>query len=1020
MKPLQLTVQAFGPFAGTERIDFTRLGANPLFLINGPTGAGKSAILDAICFALYGQTTGNEREAAQMRCDYADAQTITEVTLTFALGNQRYRVRRIPLQERAKTRGEGTTTQQPEAQLWRIDEGDNEALMVAKSVTDATSMVRELLGLSVEQFRQVMVLPQGKFRELLMADSKEREKIFGQLFQTHIYRRIEDSLKAQAATIRQQANEHLNQIKGILRSADVASADELEQQMKELQPLLQDSLAKKAEASHHKDQAVQQLNAAHALLKRFDQQHEARAKVAEYERKEPDIAGKQQCIQRSNDAHKIKPLYESMQAQQQRLRQCASDCERAEEQKTQSHQHWLQAQQECSQAQEQALQLEPLQQELSRLRQYQELSSEWLAACSQVEKARAAWQQSDAADKKQKARRDKLERGLAEQRQQHKDLEATLTDLGAHQLQLHEWQRQLEQRTALETLRDQYKSLAQQKSHVDDQYRQKKTQLEQAERARQHMEWQWHTGQAALLAQQLQPGEPCPVCGSRDHPQPAAGEASAALVTTEQLEQAREEEHRSRIQVQLALEAQTSAQRDLDEHQREGKKFAQQLGDLAEQPLAMVQQQTHDQQRHVEALLTQQGALTQLNQQLEMQQRLLAEAIAQGEQLEQQARADYEQRLLAQSRQEYLAEQLPEAYRHSEGLAQSINKTERALAERKNALEWAQEKLEQTRSAWDKASSNYEAQLQHWQQQKQAAVDSHHAWQQALEQSPFADVNAFLAALLDDQQVGALVQEVDQHRQGLEQHRGVAQQLEQELADTPRPDLAALEAESQRQLALYQQVDGEWRALDQRLQQLQNVQNKLTHAQATNAALDAQYALYGTLSDVANGQTGNKVSLQRFVLSVLLDDVLIQASQRLQRMSKGRYQLIRKEDRAKGNKASGLELEVDDGYTGKTRAVATLSGGEAFMAALALALGLSDVVQSYAGGVRLDTLFIDEGFGSLDPESLDLALSTLIDLQATGRTIGIISHVTELKEQMALRLDVVSSRIGSRVRMVSG
>ncbi|MDH5518888.1 MAG: SMC family ATPase, partial [Gammaproteobacteria bacterium] len=185
------------------------------------------------------------------------------------------------------------------------------------------------------------------------------------------------------------------------------------------------------------------------------------------------------------------------------------------------------------------------------------------------------------------------------------------------------------------------------------------------------------------------------------------------------------------------------------------------------------------------------------------------------------------------------------------------------------------------------------------------------------------------------------------------------------------------------------------------------------------AALDAEYAVYGTLSEVATGQTGNKISLQRFVLGVLLEDVLIQASQRLNKMTNGRYQLVRKEDRAKGNKASGLELEVEDSYTGKTRSVATLSGGESFLAALSLALGLSDVVQAYSGGIKLDTLFIDEGFGSLDQDSLDLAITTLIDLQASGRTIGIISHVTELKEQMALRVDVVSSNVGSSIRTVA-
>lgn len=176
--------------------------------------------------------------------------------------------------------------------------------------------------------------------------------------------------------------------------------------------------------------------------------------------------------------------------------------------------------------------------------------------------------------------------------------------------------------------------------------------------------------------------------------------------------------------------------------------------------------------------------------------------------------------------------------------------------------------------------------------------------------------------------------------------------------------------------------------------------------------------MVGTLADVANGNTGNKISLQRFVLSVLLDDVLLEASHRLQLMSKGRYRLLRKEERAKGNKASGLELEVEDAYTAKVRSVATLSGGESFMAALSMALGLSDVVQAYAGGIKLDTLFIDEGFGSLDQDSLELAIRTLMDLQSAGRMVGVISHVTEMKEQIASRIDILKSAEGSEIKLV--
>ena len=244
-------------------------------------------------------------------------------------------------------------------------------------------------------------------------------------------------------------------------------------------------------------------------------------------------------------------------------------------------------------------------------------------------------------------------------------------------------------------------------------------------------------------------------------------------------------------------------------------------------------------------------------------------------------------------------------------------------------------------------------------------------------------------------------------------------QLKAELTTQTAPDLTQVAQVLTDKTTEFKAADTAWRVLEERNNLLSMIKQQLTELKAQTADLHAQYAIIGTLSDVANGATGKRISLQRFVLSVLLDDVLLQASQRLTLMSKGRYRLLRRQDAIGGNAAAGLDLEVEDSYTDKSRPVATLSGGESFMAALSLALGLSDVVQSYAGGIKLDTLFIDEGFGSLDPESLDLAIKTLIDLQATGRTIGIISHVSELKEQMSLRIDVKSARDGSSINTVS-
>ncbi|MDH3327191.1 MAG: SMC family ATPase, partial [Gammaproteobacteria bacterium] len=246
-------------------------------------------------------------------------------------------------------------------------------------------------------------------------------------------------------------------------------------------------------------------------------------------------------------------------------------------------------------------------------------------------------------------------------------------------------------------------------------------------------------------------------------------------------------------------------------------------------------------------------------------------------------------------------------------------------------------------------------------------------------------------------------------------------QLEEKTAlieDKTRPDINQL-VETEKQLLVAKELtDSAYHKTQQRQHLLTTIRDKLKQSLEQQTKLESEYGVVGKLSDISNGKNPHNLSLQRFVLSVLLDDVLTEASSRLLKMSKGRYQLYRKETVGDKRTKAGLELEVEDAYTGKQRPAATLSGGESFMAALALALGLSDVVQAYAGGIRLDMLFIDEGFGSLDPESLELAINTLLDLRDSGRMVGIISHVEELKRMIDVRLDVVANREVSTTQLV--
>ena len=306
MKPLSLTMQAFGPFANTETIDFTLLGSNPLFLINGPTGSGKTSILDAICFALYGQTTSNEREGKQMRCDMAALSLPTEVVFEFALKDKRYRVTRSPDQLAPKARGEGTTNRNHTASLYEIT---NEERLITSKTAQVKIEVAELIGLNETQFRQVMVLPQGKFRELLLVSSIKREEIFGQLFQTDIYKKIELVLKDKASAISKSKDEFDNQIRGALQVAEASTEQELTEQLDVVTKLLEEvSLSEKVALEKlNKNKEAQQK--ANQLQGEFEKLQSAEKALSEHSEKSDSNAQIQQKLVIAQQASKLDVPY---------------------------------------------------------------------------------------------------------------------------------------------------------------------------------------------------------------------------------------------------------------------------------------------------------------------------------------------------------------------------------------------------------------------------------------------------------------------------------------------------------------------------------------------------------------------------------------------------------------------------------------------------------------------------------------------------------------------------------------
>lgn len=1019
MRPIHLKLQAFGPFADSENIDFTRLGLNPLFLINGPTGAGKSSILDAICFALYGQTTGAERDPAQMRCDHADPSVLTEVVLNFKLGETGYRIRRIPTQERPKSRGEGTTTQQAEAQLWQLDDSDQGALIVAKSVSDATDEIRKRIGLDVEQFRQVMVLPQGKFRDLLMADSKEREKIFGQLFQTQIYKRIEVQLYDQAKVIKQEVEQQRNQIKGILQSVDLNVEAEIDEELEQLTSELSAALLNKDRAYEQQVLAANTKENAQSLKQRFDNLSSKQEELAKKTAIEPDITVKQTKLNHALNAQKIHPVYKAHQEKAAALfklhvqiADSAKALESATEQKN-SAERLLQ------EAQTAFVEVESLNKKQLELSQYQERVKELLTAQDSQIIFEKTLETSQSNLDKQIKENDALSTEMKKNEVSLEQIAQQLEALAPKQIELETYRDKYEQRKNLEAKRIQHSQSEQQEKQLLTTFKSKKSLFETAQTQTRQLEFFWHSSQAALLAKELKIDEPCPVCGSKEHPSPAHLASDTEPVSKQEVDNARTQEDKARKAMETAKSVSDTAHLETVGIAKDVNQLIEQLAQLAEQTVSEVEQAFNNLQTSVHKLLEQQAKQKELikkNADINGQLTDMAEIIST---LEVRVQLDNEQVLTARANVEQLEKWVPEPYRNAQVLSEAIADLTTRIKKLTDAVSTAQSNYTQKSNNFASATATRDELVK---QQNALQIECKQAasvWNDALAQSAFEHIELFQQALMSDQEEKDLKYKIETYKSELAELKGGVTQLQADLAGQTMPDLEKLALELNEKIIAFKDFDSAYSKLQERHNQLKSVKIKLTKAHEKNAELDAQYRIYGTLSDVANGQTGNKISLQRFVLSVLLDDVLIQASQRLNIMSNGRYQLVRKEDRTKGNKASGLDLEVEDGYTGKNRPVATLSGGESFMAALSLALGLSDVVQSYAGGIKLDTLFIDEGFGSLDPESLDLAIKTLIDLQASGRMIGIISHVSELKEQMALRLDVMSSRNGSSIRTIS-
>ena len=926
MRPLRLTLSAFGPYAAQTTLDLEKLGKGGLYLITGDTGAGKTTIFDAITYALYDHSSSGIREGSMLRCKYADDKTPTFVELEFEVHGVRYTVRRNPEYQRPKTRGEGMTTEKADATLTYPD--DRPPVTKAKDVTAA---VQEIIGLDYNQFSQIVLIAQGQFTKLLNASTEERSRIFRKLFRTQRYAQLQERLQAEAAALNQQRtaqNAKLDSLLGGLQfSPEDPDAEALRalcaQTVPETALTLLDALTARQAAAL--EEAGTALQTTEAQLDTVQRQLGAAAQAQRLA---------QQLAARQAELAAARPALDAARAEADRHAGDAVQLDALTAQVTQAQ---------------------------SALAAYDALD----ALCRQQTEARDAARLAAAQAHKRRTQLDSLNAALAAA---ETELSA-LADADTRLLALQTHSTQLAQRgEALAKLEQRLADCQRQakRAHkAQESYRAAAAAQDEA-RARQNtLERAFLDAQAGLLAESLTEGAPCPVCGSTHHP------ARALLPHTAP----------TQAQVEAARQAAAAADRQ-----------AQTASAAAQSALAAANEAKISLRRDAETLLPERFTAPEGTVPLTFA--LMTNVLAEESASLQTAQAG----CAAQCRQ---AE--ADCRRKAQLEADRQNKTRQ-----RPALEQAAAEADRSAAAQNASADALEGQIA----ERRAAL-------------PYprrADAQAALDKLEADRRTLRTGMDTAQRRlKQAEQTVAAAKAAVDALTAQQTAAQKELPARSAEELTAQQtELTAARETLRSREKQLsaQLLPNRKTAAQYRAAAearqtLESRWQWVSALAATAGGTltSKQKIKLEAYIQMNYLDRILRYANTRLMQMTAGQYELERIGAENQRSQ-SGLDLGVIDHYNGTRRSVKTLSGGESFKASLALALGLSDEVQSSAGGIRLDTLFLDEGFGSLDEESLELAIRVLSGLTEGDRLVGIISHVGALKDRIDRQVVVHKARTG--------
>lgn len=900
MRPLQLTISAFGPYAGKVELDMEKLGTSGLYLITGDTGAGKTMIFDAITFALYGSPSGTSRDASMLRSKYADASTPTEVTMTFSHGGKTYKIKRNPEYERPAKRGTGTVKQTANAELICPDG------TTYSKVREVDKKIQEILGIDRNQFSQIVMLAQGDFMKLLFADTKQRQEIFRELFQTKYYQALQNRIKSDAKNVygacmdaKKSISQYISEIQCEPSSiyspqVELAKSDRLSiEKVMELLGFLIDS-------DEAKESGLQRrLNAMDRLLT-YTNEKIGKAQNAEQLRKRKvDLLQTAESNREAEDkARESLKLREADKEKIQELKEKAADAER----------------------------------ELPKYDDYESLCGRVDA----VKKELSSYQVSLEGQEKE----------ITAQKESITAIEQEIVSLGEIantdllQKQAEEEKKKQEELQTLITDLDAYGELEKMHSDALASYRKRREAYADSSETYHQMNRLYMDGQVGILAETLKEGIPCPVCGSTSHPSPA--KLPAEVPTEDELKEAK-------TRMEKAMEEANTASGSVNKYQ----------GQLKEKSDAVSAQ--------IKKLL---GEVD-----FEEAGEKVAEQIRESKESENRLKKEIKEQKRKAEKKEELEKKLPEAKDKLNAAEKEKNKLLIAVA----SANFKKEELEkQVRQA--KEYLSYE--------NKQAAI---------------AAVDSMKKEYTEKEaEITALQEKLTELSKAAESVKKEILVLTGQLKGMEKLDLKELEGCRDRRMEERKSLLWEQKKYNASLSANRAIRKNIEDSYADYHTLEQKYRWISSLSNTVNGTISgkDKIMLETYIQTTYFERIIRRANLRFMIMSGGQYELKRVADAGNLKSQSGLELSVIDHYNGTVRSVKTLSGGESFLASLALALGLSDEIQSSAGGVQIDTMFVDEGFGTLDPDSLQQAYDALASLTNGHRLVGIISHVDSLKEKI--------------------